>query len=114
VEQIKPEVREIPGVPTRIINILNQETLTRVCCAEILAQYAFPSRDKSFGFLNAALLSGGLKDAEMKKLIIKLPDDKRHLFEPLLGVRSFDFFELSQMSIIPFQVFFQTLKSHSK
>lgn len=113
VDQIKPEVRAIPDVQTRIINLLWQSSLTLRCCAEILAYYTFPNRDKSFDVLKAALISGGLKDSEVKQLISKLPDDKRYLFEPLLGVRPFNFFEISQMNIIPFQIFFQTLKHHS-
>jgi hypothetical protein len=67
--------------------------------------------DVDFHTLKSALISGALKDSEVKKLISKLPDDKRHLFEPLLGVRSFNFFEISQMSSMPFDVFFQTFKS---
>ena len=70
--------------------------------------------DHNFHTLKSALISGALKDAEVKKLISKLPDDKSHLFEPLLGIRAFDFFEISQMSSIPFHIFFQTLKTHSE
>lgn len=113
VSQIEPEVRQIADVSTRILNLLRQPSLTMRCCAEILAYYTFPARDKSFDVLRSALLSSWLKDAEIKKLISKLPDDKRHLFEPLLGVRAFNFFELSSMDIIPFDMFFSTIKQHS-
>lgn len=70
--------------------------------------------DKGFHTLKSALISGALKDAEIKKLIASLPDDKGHLFAPLLGARAFNFFELSSMDIIPFSTFFLAMKENAE